>query len=122
MAIPDDLSAQILLLDPRTRAGRTGHRLRVKDAREYRAIVRDMMGNSRDDTPSTLAILRAATYLSKLLDDATNGGARIRVGIGNEAYLPGAVHSTLVDAIREDERRARQARDNRHDPPELSGA
>lgn len=90
------MMSDILLLDPRARAGRTGYRLKVKDARRVRMLAREALGNSREDTPSTLEILRAAKYLNALLFDATNGDAKIAIQLGDQHIAPGAVLSTLV--------------------------
>jgi hypothetical protein len=86
----------VLLLDPSARAGRTGYRLRVKDARTHRAQARDALGVGRDDTPTTVDLLRAAAHLSKLLHDATGGDARLVVELGGEHVSPAVVLSTLV--------------------------
>lgn len=84
----------ILLLNPNARAGRTGHR--VKDARRARMIARDALGDSRDDTPTTVEILRAAKALSALLYDATEGAAELMVDLGDEVHSPAVVLATLT--------------------------
>jgi hypothetical protein len=89
---PDEL---ILLLDPNTRAGRTGHRFRVKDAQRVRSEARYMLGTSKDDGPTTTDILAAAKCLSALLFDATEGDAKLMVELGGQHVSPGVVLSTL---------------------------
>lgn len=91
----------ILLLDPGARAGRTGHTFKVKDAKRVRMIARHALGNSRDDTPTTVDLLRAAKAISALLYDATDGDARLLVQLGKntaadrEFHHPAVVLSTL---------------------------
>lgn len=85
----------VLLLDPYARAGRTGHRFRVKDAKRVRSEARDFLGNSRADAPSTSEILAAAKRLSALLYDATEGDAKLMVELGGEHHSPAIVLSTL---------------------------
>lgn len=85
----------ILLLDPYAQAGRTGHRLKVGDAKGLRNGARDALGNTRADTPSTLEILDAARHLSALLFDATEGDAKLMVELGGELHSPAAVRSSL---------------------------
>lgn len=87
----------ILLLDPYARAGRTGHRLRVADAKRLRAQARDWLGTSRENTPTAQQITLAALELSKLLNDATEGDARImvRLGKGDDAE-----YATPADVLR----------------------
>jgi hypothetical protein len=96
---------KLLELDSRAQAGRSGWAMRVKDARHDMRVVRDMiMDTSRSDTPSVLAILRAAASLSRLLHDATRGRAVLKVhigsGAGEEILSPTIAHSTLVNAQR----------------------
>jgi hypothetical protein len=88
----------VLLLDPSARAGRTGHRLRVKDARTHRAQARHALGVGRDELPTTVEILRAAGHLSRLLADATEGDAKLVVELGGECVSPTVVLSTLVSS------------------------
>lgn len=87
----------ILLLDPHARAGRTGKRLRVKDAKDARMSARHALGASRDDTPTTRDILRAAAELNRLLFDATDGDAILAVRLKGEdkPVSPAFVLSTL---------------------------
>jgi hypothetical protein len=98
---PGDL---ILLLDPYAQAGRTGHRLRVVEAKRMRMDARDQLGNSRADTPNVLELLRAAKILSALLHDATEGDAQLVVRLGKgesaELHAPGVVLSTIVAETR----------------------
>lgn len=87
----------MLLLDLTQRPGRTGHRLRVGDAKAFRGRIRHLMGTSREDTPTTREILAAASLLSKLLNDATEGDARrllVELADG-EAVHPAALLQTL---------------------------
>jgi hypothetical protein len=90
-----DPADSILLLDPSTRAGRTGYRFRVKDAQRVRNEAREVLGISRDDGPTTADIPRAAKCLSALLYDATNGDAKITIELGGQHVSPAAVLSTL---------------------------
>lgn len=86
----------ILLLDPNAQAGRTKHRLNVKQARTLRGFVRDALGNTKQDTPNVAEILTAAKALSALLYDATEGDAKLMVDLGGEHHSPAIVLSTLV--------------------------
>jgi len=86
---------QILLLDPSARAGRTGHRFKVTEAKDVRMSARWALGNSRDDLPTTLDLLDAARAISALLFDATEGDARLMVELGGEHHSPSVVASTL---------------------------
>lgn len=84
----------ILLLDPTARAGRTGHRMRVVDAKRTRMDAREWLGNSRDDLPTVQALLLAARSISRLLEDATTGDvAELTVFIGGE-------HHRLIDVLK----------------------
>lgn len=85
----------ILLLDPSARAGRTGHRFRVTEAKSVRSDARHHLGNSRQDLPTTRDLLRAAKCLSALLYDATNGDAKIVVELDGQHVSPAVVLSTL---------------------------
>lgn len=89
----------ILLLDPGARAGRTGYRLKVRDAQRARAEVRNALGTTRENTPSTVQLLRAAKAISALLFDATEGDARLVVQLGKgddvEMHSPATVLGTL---------------------------
>lgn len=89
--------AMILLLDPNARAGRTGKRLTVKAAKDARMSARHALGASRDDTPTTKAILHAAAELNRLLFDATDGDAILAVRLKgeDEPVSPAVVLSTL---------------------------
>lgn len=86
----------ILLLDVTSRAGRTGHRFKVRQAKELRMQARDLLGNSRADTPSVAALLGAAQRISALLFDATEGDAKLMVELGGEHHPPGLVLSTAL--------------------------
>lgn len=91
----------ILLLDPHARAGRTGHRLRVQEAKRLRMDARHALGASHSDTPDVETLLAAAAAISTMLHDASEGDARllVRLGKGTDAdreyYPPAAVLSTL---------------------------
>lgn len=94
-------TANLILLDPYAKAGRTGYRLKVKDARHRRADVRNNLGTSNEDTPTTAAILRAAVSLSVLLFDATEGDARLMVqlkdgDVGVQLARPAQVLQTFT--------------------------
>lgn len=102
MIDPTRASAEtILLLDPKARAGRTGHRFRVNEARKLRADTRHILGTSREDTPTVVDLLAAAKRISALLYDATEGEAQLAVRLGekgeHEHYSPAIVLSTLLD-------------------------
>jgi hypothetical protein len=90
----------IPLLDPNARAGRTGHRLKVKDARDLRMRARHLLGNSREDTPTTREIIQAARHLSALLHDATEGDAslliQVKAGDDVETHHPATVISYMA--------------------------
>lgn len=86
----------ILLLDPNARAGRTGYRLKVKDAKRQAQTARGALGNSHSDTPTTVEILRAAKCLSTLLFDATEGDAKITIELDGQHIAPALVLSTLL--------------------------
>lgn len=73
------VTREIPLLDPSSRAGRTGYRLKVKDAKNYRSEARSLLGNSRDDVPTVEDLLRTASYVSRMLYDATEGEAKLSV-------------------------------------------
>lgn len=88
----------VLLLDPSARAGRTGYRFRVKDAKRVRNEARELLGVSRADGPTTVEILRAAKCLSALLFDATEGDAKLMVELGGAHVHPALVLSTLVSS------------------------
>lgn len=94
-ASPSVTAGFILLLDPTTRAGRTGHRFKVNEAKAVRSDARHHLGNSREDLPTTRDLLRAAKCLSALLSDATNGDAQIMVEIDGENVSPASVLSTF---------------------------
>jgi hypothetical protein len=93
------VSELIPLLDPNGRPGRTRFRLSVTAAKDYRAQIRRILGTSRDDTPTTYEIIRAARHLSSLLHDSTEGEAsllvRIQCGDDVETHHPAVIISTL---------------------------
>jgi hypothetical protein len=89
----------VLLLDPAKRAGRTGHRLKVKDAKFIRGVARSALGASRDDGPRVADILLAAKALSALLFDATNGDAKLMVDLGGASVPPAVVIATLSEQL-----------------------
>ena len=86
----------ILLLDPSSRAGRTGRCLKVKDAKRLRMEARHLLGTSHEDTPDVRDLLRAACRVSALLYDATEGDAKLSVEMSDgEHWHPAEVLGTL---------------------------
>lgn len=84
-------------IDPHAQAGRTGRQMRVKDARDARARARRALGTSSDDTPTVVELLAAASYVSAMLFDATDGDLRLVVtGPPLTAPLPPAVLASSV--------------------------
>lgn len=88
----------ILLLEPNARSGRTGKKLTVKDAQATRMRIRHALGTSRDETPTTRDIMRAAADLNRLLFDATNGDAILAVRLKgeDEPVSPAKVLATFI--------------------------
>jgi hypothetical protein len=86
----------LLLLDPAARAGRTGHRLTVKLAKELRAEARYWLGTTREDAPSVAELLHASKRISALLYDATQGDARLMLDLDGEMYPPAVALSTIA--------------------------
>jgi hypothetical protein len=84
------------IVDLSAQAGRTGHRLRVTEAKRLRMDARHVLGNSREDPPNVAELLRAAALLGKLLHDATEGECTIAVSSRHcEPLHPGVLLSTL---------------------------
>lgn len=75
-------------INPRAQAGRTGHRLKVQDAKRLRMDVRNGLGGSREDPPNVAALLRAACQLRELLLDASAGELVLTVIADGEQTHP----------------------------------